>query len=302
MQYTKKSLVSASLIAGSMAASSSSYVPTEPWSTLTPSGTWAGGYTDYTTTFGIAVLAITTGSLAPTTTVTTNTQATSSVYKRDVVSQIGDGQIQATTSTSSTSSKAKTTAAVISQISDGQIQATTATESACVEKTVTVTVTEACKTTAAVVSQISDGQIQATTNTSANTEATATTSTKTGTTETETTSTSTSTSTYSFGELPESCLTESSLAMTLLDSMLTDSSGRIGAIVSNYQFQFDGPPPQAGSIYAAGWSITEDGYLALGDSDVFYQCLSGSFYNLYYESIGDQCVAIHLEVVDLVDC
>ena len=90
--------------------------------------------------------------------------------------------------------------------------------------------------------------------------------------------------------------------MNLKGGILTDGKGRIGSIVANRQFQFDGPPPQAGAIYAAGWSITEDGYLALGDSDVFYQCLSGNFYNLYDQNVAEQCSAIHLEAVSLVDC
>lgn len=65
------------------------------------------------------------------------------------ISQIGDGQIQASTATE----EATSTAQVISQISDGQIQASTATEA------------PAATSSAAVISQISDGQIQATAST-----------------------------------------------------------------------------------------------------------------------------------------
>ncbi len=90
--------------------------------------------------------------------------------------------------------------------------------------------------------------------------------------------------------------------MTLKDGVLTDARGRIGSIVANRQFQFDGPPPQAGAIYAAGWSITQEGNLAIGDEDVFFQCLSGEFYNLYDEHIGSQCEPIYLQVLDLVEC
>ena len=86
------------------------------------------------------------------------------------------------------------------------------------------------------------------------------------------------------------------------DGVLTDIKGRIGSIVANRQFQFDGPPPQAGAIYAGGWSITPEGNLALGNDDVFYQCLSGDFYNLYDEKIGGQCHPIHLQAIDLVNC
>ena len=76
----------------------------------------------------------------------------------------------------------------------------------------------------------------------------------------------------------------------------------IGSIVSDRQFQFDSPPPQAGAIYAGGWSITPDGNLALGDQDIFYQCLSGSFYNLYDRWIAEQCSAIRLQITNLVIC
>lgn len=51
-------------------------------------------------------------------------------------------------------------------------------------------------------------------------------------------------------------------------------------IAANYQFQFDAPP-QAGAIYTTGFSLCANGSLALGGSAIFYQCLSGSFYNLY---------------------
>ena len=92
------------------------------------------------------------------------------------------------------------------------------------------------------------------------------------------------------------------LQLSLKDGVLTDIKGRIGSIVANRQFQFDGPPPQAGAIYAGGWSITTEGNLALGTQDVFYRCLSGTFYNLYDEKIAEQCSPIHLEVVSLIDC
>ncbi|KAL3229662.1 hypothetical protein RNJ44_01798 [Nakaseomyces bracarensis] len=99
-----------------------------------------------------------------------------------------------------------------------------------------------------------------------------------------------------------SCKNDGTLVMDLENGILRDGMGRIGSIVSNRQFQFDGPPPQAGAIYAAGWSITPEGNLALGDSDVFYQCSSGNFYNLYDEYIAEQCHPIHLEVLSLVEC
>ena len=289
MQY-KKTLVSAALATTAMAA----YVPTEPWNTLTPSATYKSGITDYVSTFGIAVVPMssTSASVAAT--------ATASVAKRAAISQIGDGQIQAATFTSSTT-LAKKTAAAISQIGDGQIQAATFTSS-----------TTLAKKTAAAVSQIGDGQIQATTKTTT-AKSTATAVSQIGDGQIQATTTSTSTASTTAAESNkimtsddpvsvEACLTDSTLAMTLKKGILTDSKGRIGSIVANRQFQFDGPPPQAGAIYAAGWSITPAGNLAIGDNDVFYQCLSGNFYNLYDESLGAQCSPVYLQAIDLVSC
>lgn len=99
------------------------------------------------------------------------------------------------------------------------------------------------------------------------------------------------------------CKKEGTLSMTLEDGILKDDKGRIGSIVSNFQFQFDGPPPQAGAWYAAGWAISSDGNLAIGDNQVFWQCLSGTFYNLYdRKDDRDQCTAVHLAIVNLEDC
>lgn len=98
------------------------------------------------------------------------------------------------------------------------------------------------------------------------------------------------------------CKKKSTLVMRLDNSVLWDSENRIGSIVSGHQFQFDGPVPQHGTIYAAGWSITKDGQLALGDSTKFYQCASGEFYNLYDRAIGGQCFPVVLDIVELKDC
>ncbi|CAI4926465.1 CGH_3_HP_G0002510.mRNA.1.CDS.1 [Saccharomyces cerevisiae] len=227
MQF-KNVALAASVAALSATASAEGYTPGEPWSTLTPTGSISCGAAEYTTTFGIAVQAI-----------------TSSKAKRDVISQIGDGQIQATS-------------AATAQATDSQAQATT---------TATPTSSEKISSSAS---------------------------------KTSTNATSSSCATPSLKD--SSCKNSGTLELTLKDGVLTDAKGRIGSIVANRQFQFDGPPPQAGAIYAAGWSITEDGYLALGDSDVFYQCLSGNFYNLYDQNVAEQCSAIHLEAVSLVDC
>lgn len=54
-------------------------MPGEPWPTLTPSATTSCGATEFTSFFGITVQTITTGS---------------TTVKRDVFSQIVDGQIE----------------------------------------------------------------------------------------------------------------------------------------------------------------------------------------------------------------
>ena len=96
MQF-KNAALAASVAALSATASAEGYTPGEPWSTLTPTGSISCGAAQYTSTFGIAVQAIT------------------SKAKRDVISQITDGQIQATQVASVTAS----------QVTDGQIQAST---------------------------------------------------------------------------------------------------------------------------------------------------------------------------------
>lgn len=238
------------------------YTPGEPWSTLTPSATLDCGISDYSSTFGIAV------------------QAIKTVKKRDVVSQITDGQIQATA-------------------------AATVNES--VESTITIT-----KSTTTTLS----GTFSGFTTTLASTDATPTTTLSSTVTDSAATSTdgtttgplsssttaSTCAATATLTPNANSCKNDGTLSLTLNDGVLTDGKGRIGSIVSNRQFQFDGPPPQAGAIYAAGWSITKDGNLALGEQDIFYQCLSGTFYNLYDQKVAEQCSSVYLQVVGLVDC
>jgi len=90
------------------------------------------------------------------------------------------------------------------------------------------------------------------------------------------------------------------LEITLKDGVLTDSKDRTGYIAANHQFQFDGPA-QTGAIYTAGWSACGNGSLALGGTTVFYQCLSGDFYNLYSQSTGAQCIPIHIQATMSAD-
>lgn len=101
----------------------------------------------------------------------------------------------------------------------------------------------------------------------------------------------------------QSCRTSYPLAISIEDGILRDEENRIGSIVGSRQFQFDGPDtPQYGTIYAAGWSITNKGQLALGNTTKFYQCASGDFFNLYDQSIGFPCDPVVFDVVELIDC
>lgn len=94
-----------------------------------------------------------------------------------------------------------------------------------------------------------------------------------------------------------SCSDDGTLVMHLNGGILTDHLDRIGSIVSNHQFQFDGPVPQYGAIYAAGWLVSKDSLLCLGDRTTFYQCLAGDFHKTYDSPIHDECFPVHLEVV-----
>lgn len=276
--------------------------------------------TNYSNKFGIQIVA----------------QSTSSaVHKRDGVAQIGDGQIQVQSSVTlqTVTPPAPTTAPIINQIGDGQIQNQKTNVVSIVNQigdgqiqnqpsaavvinqisdgqiqNQPVTSTHVYTTT--VVNQISDGQIQNQAVTSVITttvvnqisdgqiqkQGTATPVTQISDGQPQATGAASS-----LGRV-KACLAENNLAMTLKDSVLTDSKGRIGAIVANRQFQFDGPPVQAGTIYGSGWAITPDGHLALGSQDTFFQCLSGDFYNLYDESIGGQCEPVKFSIIDLVAC
>ena len=117
MQY--RNLGVAALAGQAIAA----YVPSEPWTTLTPSATLSGALTEYTGSFGIAVNPISTTASASATLDAKNVKQ----HKAAAATQIGDGQIQATTGTSNAIKTKTATLAAITQIGDGQIQATTKT-------------------------------------------------------------------------------------------------------------------------------------------------------------------------------
>ncbi|MCJ1359739.1 MAG: hypothetical protein MMC33_009741 [Icmadophila ericetorum] len=86
------------------------------------------------------------------------------------------------------------------------------------------------------------------------------------------------------------------LLIKLTNGKLFDSHGRQGYIASNYQYQFDGPP-QAGALITDGFSICPNSTLALGGSTIFFQCLSGTFFNLYSQSQGGQCSPAFIDTI-----
>jgi hypothetical protein len=88
--------------------------------------------------------------------------------------------------------------------------------------------------------------------------------------------------------------------MTLAESVLVDAKGRTGYISSSDQLQFDSPA-QSGSKAADGFSVCEDGTLALGESTVFWACKSGPFSNIYADQIAPQCEQIHLAAIPCGD-
>ncbi|KAM0259359.1 hypothetical protein ACHAQJ_003391 [Trichoderma viride] len=93
-----------------------------------------------------------------------------------------------------------------------------------------------------------------------------------------------------------SCDNPDALLLTLEGGVLKDAKNRTGYVASNYQFQFDGPP-QAGSLYTSGFSACSNSSLALRGSAVFYQCLSGSFYNLYDRHWAPQCEPVEILIM-----
>jgi hypothetical protein len=93
----------------------------------------------------------------------------------------------------------------------------------------------------------------------------------------------------------DSCDTEGILVMTLNDGVLLDSKNRTGYIASNNQFQFD-DPPQAGALQTSGFSIC-DGSLALSGNTIWYQCLSGDFYNLYDTDTASYCDSVTISIM-----
>ena len=267
------------------------------------------------TTFGIAAMNISTYAAAKRQAINTISDgqpqvqssaapvSTQTIATASPVSQISDGQPQAPTMVVAASSSAiqtMATMAPISQITDGQIQAPTTTYmpiSVISDGQPQASVIPTGTSTAAAASQISDGQPQATT---ASASAVSTISDGQPQAATASSSDATASSTAPATKLV-ACKTNSTLEISLGNGVLTDSQGRTGYIAANYQFQFD-KPPQAGAIYTSGWSVCGNGSLALGGSNVFYQCRSGNFYNLYDRYWAPQCSPITIESLTLINC
>lgn len=261
---------------------SAATVPDKPWMEKTPAASAPqGASTDYDGIFGIQVETISEGKNKREEATAAAVTAAEATPEASVINQIGDGQIQ----NQKNPSPPAPTASVINQIGDGQIQnqknpAPPAPTASVINQIGDGQIqNQKNPETASVINQIDDGQIQNQQNPAKQID-----------------------DGQVQNSVSKTCKTANSLSMQLHGSELTDSHGRIGSIVANRQFQFDGPPPQAGFIYAAGWSITSDQYLALGDQDEFYQCLSGDFYNLYDQSQGAQCNGVKFKVIEMTDC
>jgi hypothetical protein len=257
-------------------------------------------------------------TLAPVTTISDGQpqapQTTTKMATMGHISQITDGQIQAGLHTLTMMPVSQisdgqpqgpktVTYMPVSVISDGQPQAPKLpTKTACPASQISDGQPQACTSTATAnpVSTISDGQPQAPT-----TKVTTAVSVKTeGQPQAPTAASAATSSAPAPSGTPYelvACRTGSTLSISLSNGILTDSVGRTGYIAANYQFQFD-KPPQAGAIYTAGFSFCANGSLALGGSNVFWQCLSGTFYNLYDRNWAAQCSPITIETLTLINC
>ncbi|KAL9610946.1 MAG: hypothetical protein Q9167_004388 [Letrouitia subvulpina] len=84
--------------------------------------------------------------------------------------------------------------------------------------------------------------------------------------------------------------------ITLKNGVLKDQQNRQGEIVANHQFQFDNPIQQD-SLFLDGFSICQNGSLAVGGSAIFYQCISGDFANLYNTGDAAQCEPVYIDTI-----
>jgi hypothetical protein len=88
------------------------------------------------------------------------------------------------------------------------------------------------------------------------------------------------------------------LVLTLQDGIMKDQAGRQAYIAANDQWQFD-QPIQTGAKVTAGFSLCANNSIALGGTAIWWQCLSGSFYNLYSAKQGNQCNEVYFEAINI---
>lgn len=259
----------------------------------------ADGQIQAATTSAKAVSQITDGQIQVAT-------STTKVMTVAPISAITDGQIQAGLHTMNIMAVAQPSpVAAVSQIHDGQIQAPAKPVSQITDGQIQAPVT----TTMMPVTESKDGQPVAPTMPTAKTTAAVSSAAPVVSSAPAASSAPVASSTSSAAPQSSSTSTggnsmvqcQSAFSITLAGSKLTDQNGRTGYIASNYQFQFD-KPPQAGAIYTAGFSICGNGSLALGGSNIFYQCLSGNFYNLYDRKWAAQCSPVTVETMRQVSC
>ncbi|GMG32031.1 unnamed protein product [Ambrosiozyma monospora] len=84
----------------------------------------------------------------------------------------------------------------------------------------------------------------------------------------------------------------------MVKSMLTIKN-RVGSFSSSTQFQFDGNPPQYGDIYSAGWNVSPENYLALGDTDVFWGCAQDDTFKVYSSQYYDFCIQVKMKLYEV---
>lgn len=319
LSKTEEKITSATKHSSSVVSKSSStanstseaYVPGHDWKSLTPTNTYQCGFVNYTSSFGVAVKTVNFDSL-------NTTNITSTNAKRDLIAptqavDVVVGQVRALASASSgvpsgapevTTTFTRTKTVVSTSVATLSANTTALNETTQLGYNLTLNGSFVNASFA----NISFGNISMYGNSSLvnatylNRTASYLNSTH------QVNTTSYNSTTKCSAKLPDffndvSCQTNTTLSVTLDNGVLRDVTGKIGSIVSSHQFQFNGPWPAEGTIFAKGWSITPENTLALGDNDIFYECLSGDgYYDLYNEFIGSQCIPIQLEVVTLVDC
>lgn len=99
-----------------------------------------------------------------------------------------------------------------------------------------------------------------------------------------------------FPQNSSGCKGSGNLVAQLTDGVLVDNHNRTGYIASNFQLQFDNPP-QSGALYTEGFSHCGNDSLALGSSATFWQCASGTFFNLYDRWWAEQCEPVDILVL-----